>query len=258
MRIIILSFCLLLFSCGNQNRINIYSVQDDISLGKQMSEEIRQNPQMKIWKRNEHPKAYAVIDTVINEIFKSNSLTYKEEFDWNIFIIEDPNTQNAFALPGGFIFVYTGLIHGMNSMDELAAVLAHEVAHIDARHATHALTRDYGVSVLLNLLLGQDNAQVSSVLTSMLSLKYSRDNELEADKKAVDYLCNSQFNPFAIADYFANDKQDSLAFSIPEFISTHPNSQERIAQINTLKNQTQCNSNSHPSIAFDRIKSYFH
>lgn len=250
-----------LLSCGsgdNKPRINIFSLQDDLNLGAQMRDEILLNTQTyKVWERKKHPEAYAVLDSILSTIINSNALQNQDAFQWELYIIEDPNIQNAFALPGGFIFVYTGLVKEMKSLDELAGVMAHEVAHVDMRHSTQALTRDYGVSFLLNLIFGEDNELISRVVGSMLSLDYSRDNELEADRKAVDYLCNSAYNPVGIADFFARNIEDESELEIPEFISTHPNSANRVEQVQNILKQKDCGLGAESHTSFKTIKGYF-
>lgn len=251
----------LLLSCGsgeNAPRINLFSLQDDVNLGTQMRDQILANShEYRVWDRNKHPEAYNVLDSILIVIIQSNTLKNQEAFKWELYIIEDPSVQNAFALPGGFIFVYTGLVKEMKSLDELAGVLAHEVAHVDMRHSTQALTRDYGVSFLLNLIFGEDNELISRVVGSMLSLDYSRDNELEADRKAVDYLCNSAYNPVGIADFFARNIEDESELEIPEFISTHPNSANRVEQVQNILKQKDCGLGAESHTSFKTIKGYF-
>jgi len=251
----------LLLSCGNGEnspRINLFSIQDDVNLGSQMRDQILANShEYKVWDRNKHPEAYSVLDSILAAIIQSNTLHNQEAFNWELYIIEDPNVQNAFALPGGFIFVYTGLVKEMKSLDELAGVIAHEIAHVDMRHSTQALTRDYGVSFLLNLIFGEDNELISRVVWSMLSLDYSRDNELEADRKAVDYLCNSNYNPQGIAEFFSRNIEDDTELDIPEFISTHPNSAHRVEQVQNILKGKDCSAGAESNISFKTIKSYF-
>lgn len=251
----ILSAC---SSNSSSNSINLFSIDDDINLGAQMRDEILANPnQYKIWERNKHPQAYAIIDTILGEILNSGQLKYKDQFSWEVYIIKDHSVQNAFAVPGGYIFVYTGLVQNMNSIDELAGVLAHEVAHVDLRHSTNALTREYGISFLLNLLLGEDNEMISRIVGSMISLDYSRDNEHDADKNAVKYLCNSSYKPDGIADFFSKNLDDESEMEIPEFFSTHPNSAERVQQVKTVLQNSNCSESQSSLQSFNEIKAFF-
>lgn len=223
-----------------------------------MRDEILQNKNTyKVWERSKHTDAYAIIDSIVADILNSGKLANPDVFNWEIHIIEDENVQNAFALPGGFIFVYTGLVTEMKSIDELAGVLAHEVAHVDMRHSTQALSREYGISFLLNLVFGQDNELISRLVGTMLSLDYSRENELEADSKAVDYLCESDFNADGIAHFFSRNLELENEFEVPEFVSTHPNSAHRIEKVNQILNDKSCSAGLAPQQSFKTIKSYF-
>jgi len=80
----------------------------------------------------------------INTFTKTNK--HKDDFAWQVKIIDDPETLNAFATPGGYIYVYTGLIKFLDTEDQLAGVMGHEIAHADLRHSTRQMTSSYGVS----------------------------------------------------------------------------------------------------------------
>ena len=104
-------------------------------------------------------------------------------------IIHDDDVLNAFCAPGGFICVYTGIIKFLESEDQFAGVMAHEIAHADRRHVTNALTKQYGLSVMLNVVLGSDPSTLKDIAGGLISLTFSRSNETDADNHSVKYLC---------------------------------------------------------------------
>jgi len=158
------------------------------------------------------------------------------EQQWD-FLLVDSDTVNAFNLPGGLVYVNTGLIREAETVDELAGVLAHEVAHGAARHGTQMMTRAYGLSAVAALALGQDPSFTRQLLaqvvgTSVLS-NYSRDAENEADRNGVRYAAGAGYDPRGAVAFF----QKLLAMrgrrpgKVERFFSSHPVTEDRIANV---------------------------
>jgi predicted Zn-dependent protease len=140
---------------------------------------------------------------------------------------------NAFAAPGGYMYFYTGIIKYLDNEAQFAGVMAHEMAHADLRHSTSMLTKKYGVQILLSIILGQANSQLADIVASLAyglgELAYSRDNEYQADEKAVEYTYQTTYDARGIAGFFI--KMDE-APRPPEFLSTHPSPENRVEKIN--------------------------
>lgn len=160
-----------------------------------------------------------------------------------VFLVNDPNI-NAFAGPGGYIGVHTGLLLATQTEDELASVLAHEMAHVTQRHLVRAFEANQRMNlptmgaIIAALVLGGSNPQVGEAVlaTAVASnaqqqLTYSRDNEQEADNIGLDMLANANFDPQAMVDFFEilQNKNRLTEFSAPEFLRTHPLTVGRIA-----------------------------
>src|SRR5690606_37791799 len=103
----------------------------------------------------EYPEAYDEIERIGFAVLDSGAVDLRDEFDWEFHLIDDDDTLNAFCAPGGYVWVYTGLIKYVDSEDTLAGVLGHEIGHADNRHTTEQLTEVYGVQVLLEVALGE-------------------------------------------------------------------------------------------------------
>jgi predicted Zn-dependent protease len=130
--------------------VNVFPYTQDIELGKQVQQEIAANPtEYPVLAKNSNRQVYQYIDGLKNTILNSGQLKYKDEFEWEVTLIDDDETLNAFATPGGYIYIYTGLIKFLDSEDELIGVLGHEMAHSDRRHSTRQLTKSLGLSILL-------------------------------------------------------------------------------------------------------------
>jgi beta-barrel assembly-enhancing protease len=220
----------------------IFSSEDDIRLGQQVARQVDSTfrAQGQLLERNSPEprvqRAYAHLDRIMNRILNSGTIAYRDEFRWETKIINDPNTQNAFATPGGYIYVYTGLVRVLNSEDHFAGVLAHEIAHADRRHSMRMLQRQYGLSILLSIILG-NNPQTLSVIAAQLAgqlagLRFSRSAERDADAYSVVYLAGT--NHYACdgaAGFFEQMLELENRGRPPEFLSTHPSPGNRVRDI---------------------------
>lgn len=226
-------------------QLNLFSVQEDIRLGKQLKKEIENDPETyPLLSRTEYPEAYRYLENMRDRILASEQVQYRDEFEWEVHIIHDDEVLNAFVTPGGYIYVYTGLIKFLDSEDELAGVLGHEIAHADLRHSTQNMTKSYGVSFLLGLLTGGEDApewgQILAGITGNLTgLQFSRTSESEADEYSVIYLAQTNYRCDGAAGFFRKMLQSNQP-TPPEFLSTHPSSEHRVEEIEQKARQMQC------------------
>jgi predicted Zn-dependent protease len=145
-----------------------------------------------------------------------------------IYIIDSP-TINAVCLPGGLIVVYSGLIRRMASPEELAAVIAHEIAHAVHHDSMHALERELGMAALLTLAGGRSDALTTRLLRRLISSGFSRQQEQDADKEATRTLAAADIDPVALADSLRHMRQDDAGDSaVLQYVSTHPDIDSRI------------------------------
>ncbi len=249
-------------SCGDNDGV-IFSIQDDINLGQQVSEEVDSTyrAQGKLLERNSsNAQAYQNLDRIVNRILTSGAVKYQQEFPWTVKIIREDETLNAFATPGGYIYVYTGLIDYLEDEDHFAGVLAHEIAHADRRHSVKQLQRDYGISLLLSVALGNDPGMLQQIAAqlagNLTGLKFGRDAETEADNLSVEYLGGTDYYACdGAAGFFIKLEQEAQQQGgIPEFLSTHPNPGNRIQNIEQMATQKECKTNSAPDKDFNQLK----
>jgi predicted Zn-dependent protease len=221
----------LMQSCKDEDGdINIFTVQDDIALGAQVSAELENDPAFKdaIIDSASYPKIYKYVYGIRDSILNTGLVKYKDLFQWRIRVINDDSTLNAFCTPGGYIYIYTGLINFLESEDQLAGVMGHEMAHADKRHSTDAMTRQYGMQVLFDIVFGQDKGQIVRIAAGIKELSYSRKNESEADEYSVIWLYNTSYNPIGAAGFFEKLITLGQSGGTPEFLSTHPNPDNRV------------------------------
>lgn len=154
------------------------------------------------------------------------------------------NTEiNAFAIPGGHIYVNTGLLRAAASGAEVAGVIAHEIGHVTMRHGANQMMKASAVGVVQQILFGTDTASISAAVTKMVTgllfLKFSRDDENQADSCAVAYTVAARYNPYGFKYFFATLKARYGSGLGPfEILSTHPNTDERINHTQALINKT--------------------
>ena len=224
-----------LYSCDTG--INIFSLQDDAQLGQELNAQIQTDPQeYPIFHGDPSIKSY-IVNQIFNQILASPRIEHKDVFNYKMEIIDDDSTLNAFALPGGYVYVYTGLIRYLTSSAALAGVLGHEIAHAELRHATQRMTAYYGVSILLNIVLGENPSQIEEIAANLFVglgfLANSRSDEEQADEYSVNYLKDTRFYPGGVMFFFEEMRDDGLissnADAIVTFLSTHPDPIDRIA-----------------------------
>ncbi len=253
---------LLLGSCENSDGV-LFSVEDDIKLGQQVSEKIdsTNRAQGKLMERSggnaQTQQAYQHLDKIVNRVLNSGQVKYRQEFPWSVKLIKDDKTLNAFATPGGHIYVYTGLIKYLEDEDHFAGVLAHEIAHADRRHSAKQLQRDYGIALLLSVAFGNDPGTLQQIAAQLTGLKFSRDAETEADNYSVDYLGGTNYYACdGAAGFFQKLEQDATqSGATPEFLSTHPNPGNRIKVIQDKATAKGCKTTSAPDTDFNQLKS---
>lgn len=158
-------------------------------------------------------------------------------FHYQVRIVDAP-TVNAFALPGGFIVVYTGLLRTARGPEMLAGVLAHEMAHVSERHGLRRIAQSVGVIAAIQLLFG-DLSGLAAVAVEALREgainSYSRDQEREADAVGVETLALAHVDPRALAQFFALLDQTSRgSLGAVAWLGTHPELPERIATVERL------------------------
>jgi len=233
-------FCSTTFAVDNLPDIGnsaaaMMSLEKEKQLGKEFMRSVRSS-----LKLVEDPVSNEYIQD-LGERLASQSDSGDQKFSF--FIVKDP-TINAFAGPGGYIGVHTGLILATQSEDELASVLAHEIAHVTQRHLMRALSASTNMTlpamaaIIAAILLGQGNGQITEAViastvagTTQSQLNFSRENEQEADRVGIDMLAKSGFDPIAMPNFFET-LQKSHRYAdgnIPEFIQTHPVTASRIA-----------------------------
>ncbi len=227
---------------GKKGGFNLFTIEQDKALGAQVAAEIDSNQQeFPLLDSIKYRDVYQYIYKVRDKILNSGNVAHKDDFSWRLRIINDDSTLNAFCTPGGYIYIYTGILKFLDSEDQFAGVLGHEIAHADLRHSTRQMTKMYGVGFLLEVL-GGNRQMLKQIAAGLINLKFSRAHESEADEMSVEYLCPTDYNASGGAGFFKKI-QEMGGGRAPEFLSTHPNPENRIEHFETHKEALNCQGN---------------
>lgn len=238
--ILLFAGCYTVPETGRQSLV-LVPPEQEAALGAQAFTEIRNQERL-----SNDPVAIARVERVGRRIAQAvgNDLPGTQ---WEFVVFDSPQL-NAFALPGGKVGIYAGLLNLATSDDELAMVIGHEIAHVTARHGGERMTRAQGLQLGGALLGAAADARLAAGTSNMVKLAYgagatvlgvlphSREQESEADEIGLRYAARAGFDPRAAVSFWLKMNQQSEAEGSPgfAFLRTHPTGQDRIARLNEL------------------------
>lgn len=179
-------------------------------------------------------KAQALVDAVGQKLVV-NTVARDTPYEFDFHLLRDDQTINAFALPGGQIFITYGLFSNLETEGQLAGVLGHEIGHVVGRHSADQMSKQ-GLTqgILGGIAVGSESmatTQMAAVVANMLNMKYGREDELESDELGVLFMIRSGYDPYDMIGVQELLKAAAGPNRTPEFQSTHPDPDNRIARI---------------------------
>jgi predicted Zn-dependent protease len=251
-------FVIFIASCAvnpvtGERELSLYSEQDEIAIGKQTDVQIKN--QYGIYNDP------ALNDYVARVGASLGPHTHRSHLEYHFSVLDSP-VVNAFAVPGGYVYVTRGILALMRSEAELAVVLGHELGHVNARHSIHRMSEQalFGLGLAVGSSLNKtvaDIAGIAGVGIQLLFLKYSRDDERQADQLGVEYSRKGGYNPGEMIDFFASlEKMGDLSgrHSIPGFLSTHPLTSERIQNTKDMLLESDSNLQVKPATYLNQVE----
>ena len=207
---------------------NLISVDEEKALGEKFAVEVE-----KQYRVVADPELQGYADRLGRRLLTGARAV---EFAYTFKVVKD-DSVNAFAIPGGHVYINTGLIKAAQSETELAGVMAHEINHAVARHGTRQLTQQYGYGLIVQLVLGQDQNQLAQLAASLFGkagfMAYSRGMESQADYLGVETMYKAGYNPQGMIAFF--EKLEAMHQRSPsqlaQFFSSHPLTSERIMRV---------------------------
>ncbi|HAJ57960.1 MAG TPA: peptidase M48 Ste24p [Cyanobacteria bacterium UBA8543] len=222
---------------GEKQRVQL-SPQQEVVLGQQA----RSKMAAKYGGLAPNAPLQSYIDQVGGRVVKRSQAS-KLPYPYEFHLLSDPQTINAFALPGGQVFITVGLLRRLKSEAQLAGVLGHEVGHVVARHgAEHLAKQQLGVSLVNAVgVAASDNpdsarqaALLAQAVNQLVSLRYGREDELESDQLGFRFMREAGYNPQGLLELMQILSSARQGGASPEFFSTHPNPENRLQRLKNL------------------------
>lgn len=221
---------------GGGGDFNLISLEEEWQLGAQLSQEIARQVRF-----NNDPQVNAYVRNLGQRIVAQTPAPFNQ-LPWQFHVVQD-DSINAFAIPGGHIYVHTGLIKNSDNASELAGVIAHEISHVTARHSTEQISRQYGLQILAGLVLGQNPGQMAQIAAQIVAggalARFSRQAEEEADERGIQAMAAAGYNPIGMATMFEEllEHRQGQPGRVEQFFSTHPLTEERARVARTRAGQ---------------------
>jgi predicted Zn-dependent protease len=230
---------------GESQYIGI-TVEQEIALGLQAAPEMA----AQFGGLDPDQNVQAIVDQIGNQVVASSPAA-ESPYEFDFHVLDDLETINAFALPGGQVFITRALLDRLDTEGELAGVLGHEVGHVVGRHSAEHIAKAKLTEGLTGAVViasyDPDNpssaqtAQMAMVIGQLVNMKFGRDDELESDFLGVCFLNDAGYDPNDMARVMQILAEASQGQAPPEFFSTHPNPERRIEQIQAdIQNIDQC------------------
>jgi predicted Zn-dependent protease len=216
----------------NKGDLSLISIKEEWQLGQQLSTDIAKQKRIL-----DTPEINRYVTRMGEDIIaQAKGDTPVADQPWHFYVIDD-DTVNAFNIPGGYVYLQSGLVAKADTYAELMGVMAHECSHGLARHGVENLTKQYGIVMVASLVLGKNPAVYQEVLASVLAngavSKFSRDAEAEADRLGARYMYDAGVNPEGMVNFFRVllELRQSRPSSIEQFFASHPLTEDRIKDV---------------------------
>jgi predicted Zn-dependent protease len=207
------------------------SQKEEIAMGLQSAPQMAQQ----MGGLSNDPRARQLVAQVGAKVV-AQSVAAKSGYPFKFHVLADPRTVNAFALPGGQIFITMALLSRLETEGQLAGVLGHEVGHVIARHSAEHIAKDnltQGLTGAFAMGTGSmSGAQIAQMVGQMQMMKYGRDDELESDRLGLRLMSEAGYDPRALIRVMQILEKAGGGSRVPEWQSSHPIPANRIAQIN--------------------------
>ena len=212
----------------NKGQFNLISIDDEWQLGNQLAADLARQLRLV-----DDPVAQEYVESVGRRVVAQSEMA---NLPWHFHIVADPEV-NAFTIPGGHVYVNTGLIEKAPNVAAFTGALSHEISHVVARHATEQLSKAYGIEALGGAVLGRNPAVYEQILASVVAqgamARFSRSAESEADRLGAAYMYKAGYDPNGMVQMFQTllAERQSRPGSVERFFASHPLTEDRIREV---------------------------
>jgi predicted Zn-dependent protease len=240
------------FSLSQDNPVTGETQHIDITVDQEIALGLQAAPEMaaQFGGLDPDPQVQALVDEIGNRIVNS-SAAGMTAYEYDFHVLGDAQTINAFALPGGQVFITRGLMESLTTEGQLASVLGHEIGHVVGRHSAEQIAKQQLTQGLTGAVViaayDPENpetgyaAQFAMIVGQLVNMKFSREDELESDFLGVCFVAQAGYDPEEMIDVMMILAEAGDGQALPEFFSTHPNPDRRIERIRaSLANLDQC------------------
>ncbi len=203
--------------------LNAFSTSQDIELGREAYQQVLNEAKL--------VKTGPKHDMVVRAMTRLSAVSDDAGYEWQVSLIDDDAMVNAFALPGGKMAVYTGILPVAETETGLAVVMGHEIGHVVARHGTERMTSSLGLDAVLSFVnIGDYTSLAQQGLEYLVNRPFGRSQESEADAIGLVYMARAGYDPREAVAFW--ERMEKLGGSSgPEFLSTHPSHETRVQRL---------------------------
>lgn len=235
---------ILFSSCKKTEDLVDFTEADEIALGDRLSTAISEDSNFSVIPSQGNSIPYGYANSRLSEITSSTFISKSDQFVWTIYLLDD-DARQAFALPGGHIYISTGMVFFLDNEDQFSGLIAHLVAHVDQSHVTETLFFKYGVNRLKSIASSGNNEEISNIINDLELadefLSFTRGNEIQADTLAIAMLSETDQSCGAVGLFYAktlNVQSNQQA----QFIAAHQLELSRIEDIDEVVQSRACDS----------------
>lgn len=236
--IILLVVISLLWNCEKPDaviskEIDTFTIAHQITIGQVMDEQLLAMPDVyPILDKAQNQCAYDRVEILFKTLLNTSIINNRRTFNWQIHLIDNDELSNAFSLPGGHIFLYTGLLKFIETESELVAILGNEIAYADNEYTLHTLRAEHGNSVMSDLSLGKKIPALSEMLIDLPYLGYDKATILQADSVSLALICPFQYDANSLKNFIEKATDKEIAWTI----SKGEDFEERLQLLSTAAN----------------------
>ncbi len=233
----LVSSSLLMVSCKEPEEKTVstdkeeYQLEEQKEVGNNFVTYVNQLGIYNILDKSEHAEIYDYVGQLWASTVNNQSVITRLDFDWEVFIIHDDDIRTAFSVPGGKLFIYTGLLKAISNESELFGIMAHELYYIDRGATLSAMISEYGTLIVGDIWLGSDTNGARDLAETIYQLQIPSYEVIEADRFAINLICPYRYDPKGLKSFL--ELAHNASYEI-DWLLTRPGEEDRTVKIEDM------------------------